>query len=281
MPKKPTFEILEKVIGSRVFGFCLLVLTPVVSALIALIKKDWTWVAITVGVVLIIVFIAYILSALTSKITKDIVGELISQDGKLDHYLKSRVDELSKQFLNCSSCMTDVQKECRKSIESFFLQQYSEIKFFNIDEILEFEEAVQNGLIWIITDELGTDIKNEKIRNAIASNLNDGTVYNYFYTQKEIGIDAGRRLKSTFKNDYNIENVDNQMFFQKVGHQYDALLNITKDIVILNPMSSNRRAFLSLFANEDFDIAFYRELDDYDTTLLCGMIETKELTGNK
>lgn len=277
MSKKPTYEILEKIISSKVFAICLLVLTPIITALIALIKKDWTWVVITTIVVVIIVFIAYILSALTSKIAKDIVGDLIKQDGILDQYLQNRINELATKVSNSSACIVDVQKECRKSIEKFFLDQYSEIKFFNIDEILKLEEEVQKGVIWIITDELGTEVKNEKVRNAIALNLQDGTVYNYFYTQKYIGIDAERRLKTTFKNEYNIENIDKQMYFQKVGQRYDALLKISKDIIILNPTAKNRRAFFCIFANKDFDIAFYRELNDLETQMICGMIENNEL----
>jgi flagellar basal body-associated protein FliL len=271
MTKKPTSEIFEKIFSSKWFAFSLLVITPILNALIALIKKDIMWVIITIGVVIFIAIIAYIFSVIFSRITKDIISDLIKQDGKLDQYLK-----------DSSTCMTNVQKECVRKIENtFFINKYNEIKFFNIDEILEFEKEVKKGIIWIITDELGTEVNNEKVRNAIASNLQDGTVYHYFYTQEDIGADAELRLKTTFNDDYKIKDIGNKMCFKKVGQRYDALLKLTKDIIILNPKTKNRRAFLCLFADVDFDIAFYREIDDFETQLICGMILNNELTNNK
>lgn len=62
------------------------------------------------------------------------------------------------------------------------------------------------------------------------------------------------------------------MFFTQVSSRYDALLKITKDIIILNPNDRNRRAFVCIFAKEDFETAFYRELDTTEISILSGMV---------
>lgn len=159
---KGIYNILDKMLGSKLFAILCPMLTLILSALITQITKDWTWVLVSISVVFILLIVMLILSVQATKVNKDIVEELIKKDGLLDMYMVEKISELSTDIEQSSICMTAVQKECRKSIENFFLKQYSKIKFFNIDEILSLESGLVQGEIWIISDELSTDIENEK-----------------------------------------------------------------------------------------------------------------------
>ena len=267
-----TLSILERAINSKLFAILCPVLTIIIAAFATLVKKNWTWVVVSVFVVVLLLLVLLILSAQIAKANRDIVDDLIKDNGILDEYLLAKVEVLSNSIERSGACMTDVQRECRKSIEQYFLEQYSKINFLDIDEILALEKEQNNKEIWIISDELSTDIDNEKVMNIVGQNLQSGTLYKYFYTKIDRGLDAEKRMKSTFASGFQIEDIGKVMSFNQVGDRYDALVKIAKDIIILNPDGPNRRAFVCIYSNTNFEIAFYRELDVGESSDLCGMI---------
>jgi len=117
----------------------------------------------------------------------------------------------------------------------------------------------------------------KKIIETVGRNLQDGTIYKYFYTQVDKAADAESRLKTTFSKKYSIESIEERLSFAQINSRYDALVKIAKDIIILNPTNLDRRAFVCIYSNDNFEIAFYRELNSSEASDLCGMIKNKSL----
>lgn len=257
----------EKIIKSSWFGLTCIVLTLAINGIVATISKDLKWAVITIVVLIFLLLLMWFLSFLMRKEREDIMHSIIQEDGLLDDYLKTKIDCFNKH----GNCLISIQKECEKRMEQNFLkQEYEKIKFFNFKEILELEKSVANEEVWIITDNIIADKNNIDVYDAVGSNISNGTIYKYFYNQQKGAEDAKEVIKRDLAKRFNIDNIDTKIDFIQITSDYNALLTIAKDVIILQPDNlQQRRAFLCIFASENFKIAFYRELNEIETNILC------------
>jgi hypothetical protein len=208
------------------------------------------------------------------KEREDIMKSIIQEDGLLHGFLQQRIGEFNengKHLSDVHSCLSDVQKECERRI--LLKQEYEKIKFFNLKEELEFEGNVKNGEIWVVTDDISTDVNNKPVYETIASNIKNGTIYHYFYNKKEGVNDNIEIIKEALQREYSIENIDSKIIFEQVGNDYSALLTILKGVIILHPNNRDKRqSFLCIYASVDANIVFYRELNPKETNVMCDMI---------
>jgi hypothetical protein len=270
-------NLFEKIIRSSWFGPICILLTVVLNAIIASIKKDWTWAIVTIIVLVVLLFLMYFLSILMRKEREDIMQHIIKKDSVLDTYLTERINEFmhsGNHLSNVHSCLSNVQQECEKRLaQNFLKKEYEAIPFKTFREILELEKAVDNGEIWIVTDNISTDVNNEEVYQTVSLNIKDGTTYHYFYNKQDGAADAIKIIKDDLKDEFKIEDIDNKIGFIPVGVDYNALLTMAKDVIILQPNKrKERQAFLCIYASENFEIAFYRKLNDKETNILCDMI---------
>ncbi len=244
--------------------------------------NNWYIVLLITATVTLIMLIT--LSFFISKINRDTISEIIDSDGELNTYISELKETMTT--INQTTCdfictqgkenhesIQKLQSYCKRNIETYFLEQYKEMTLFKIDEIVYLEKNVNNGEIWIITDELKTEIENQRIFSTIGNNLCDGTRYHYFYnSHPDIATDVERRLKKAFVEQYQIDNINERIIFTQLDKRYDAFVAIIKDMIILNPQSDNRRAFICIYENDDFNTAIYRELINLEISKLQGML---------
>ena len=262
-----------KIIKSSEFMVFYLLLLLVINGIVASTTKGWTWVVMAIIALVILMLLMWLLSFLMRKEREDILHSIIQKNGLLDGYLQTKIDSF-----NChENCLVSIQKECQKKLEQNFLkQEYEKIEFFNFNEILDLEKSVKTGDIWIITDNILTDEANDDVYDTVGSNINNGTVYTYFYNEQAGAEDAKEVIKKDLKERFKIDDINNKINFIQIPSDYNALLTIAKDIIILHPNNrQQRQAFLCIFASENFEIAFYRKLDATETNKLCDIIRKR------
>jgi hypothetical protein len=268
-----TMNWFMKIIKSPWFGLLCIILTVPIYTIVAAFSNDWKWVISTIIVFAVLLLLMLFLSFLMKKEREDVMHDIIQKDGLLNDYLQKKIEE----FNGHGSCLIDIQKECKKRIQQNFFKTMEEVEIYDITDILNFEREIKNGSIWIISDKLGVDVDNKEVFDTIIANLEYGTEYKYFHTKNN--LDAISRIKRKIESK-GIMDINNKVSFTQVSNRYDALLTITKDVIVLNPDEDNRSAFVCIYSDNNFDIAFYRMLNANEIELLCNIIRNNMLTND-
>ncbi|GHT62425.1 hypothetical protein FACS189451_06730 [Bacteroidia bacterium] len=294
------------------FGIFVPIISVIVAALVKEMKMEnnWTWLIITIAVLVVFVALTLLLQFLMRTEGEDIMRHITKTNGALNdffneqkklieehlneqdkiinNYLKERLEE----FANSGTCLSDVQKDlsgvhgdlsgvqrnCQKRIQQNFLkQEYEKIGFFNFHEILDFEKSVKDGEIWIVTDDISTDVDDIGVYDTVGTNIKEGIIYNYFHNSHKKDEDSKASIMEALVNKFAINDIDKKLIFTPISKDYNALLTIAKDIIILHPNNrEERRAFLWIYADANFrenKIAFYRELLSDEIKTLWSMIK--------
>jgi len=256
------------------------------NASVQAVKKDpRTWIIISVGVFLVLYALIWFLSSIMGKERESTIQSILQEGGALDKYFQQKDEEFVTHiqqkidgFNDHDTCLANIQNDCNKRIKQILLKpEYERIEFFDFDEILRKEKAIKDGEIWIVTEDVTTDLKNQDVYNVVGSNIKEGVKYTYFHDNTVKGAnEATNVIEKDIAGQFNITDIEvkDKLRFISVSENFRALLAIAKDVIILEPNKENkiREVFLCIYASDNFKIAFYRKLNFKETNDLCDLI---------
>jgi len=241
-------------------------------------NSDWWWIVAlsTLTTVILLTFVvAWIVSKLNESVLQALVHDRLSKNEiSVRDIHDETCESINRTHRHVVGEIGEMRAHCQTQFQWYFLEEYRNAEFFSLHEVLNLERAKTTGEIWIITDRLVTAFQNAHCASTVSDNLEDGVRYRYYYSPFASGAgDVVTTVRNTFRERLGPQ-IDELLTFIRVNPEYNAVLRLIKDIIVLDPHDfESRRAFLNVYAQEDFEVAFYRELTQIEIASLLELLE--------